>query len=357
MYVCVNIANHWFAANTEDGFCPYPECRGIGYLIKRTALSSSGALEFERGNEHSLGVRARKDDAEAAKWYLLAAELGHAQAQCQFGYCCFFGLGVPKNEEAAGQWYELAAKQDVGAAQCALAVQYAFGRGKPQDDKAAVHWYRQAASKGIPNAQFALGLHYSYGRGVQKDERQALLWFQMAARQGHQDADFEIDRIEAILMREKLQNSQPNQPSKNPVTHSHGSKAYSNETSDSPTSGTVIRIGPRKGASSIKKLQPANSVESQFKLGLRFANGEGVPKNSIEAVKWFRMAAEQGHANSQFKLAMHYANGEGVPKDGAESLRWIERAAQQGHTAAQKFLQRKPGFLSAFLSWFSRKEK
>jgi TPR repeat protein len=34
--------------------------------------------------------------------------------------------------------------------------------------------------------------------------------------------------------------------------------------------------------------------ESQFHLGMCYKNGDGVNKDETEAVKWFRLAAEQG---------------------------------------------------------------
>ena len=43
-------------------------------------------------------------------------------------------------------------------------------------------------------------------------------------------------------------------------------------------------------------------VLAQFGLGEMYAKGYGVPENDREAVKWFRLAAEQGHADAQFRL-------------------------------------------------------
>lgn len=34
--------------------------------------------------------------------------------------------------------------------------------------------------------------------------------------------------------------------------------------------------------------------------------GEGVPQDYVEAVKWFRMAAEQGYAGAQHNLGVMY---------------------------------------------------
>jgi TPR repeat protein len=43
--------------------------------------------------------------------------------------------------------------------------------------------------------------------------------------------------------------------------------------------------------------------------------GHGVPQDYVEAVKWFRRAAEQGFADAQDSLARMYVQGQGVPKD------------------------------------------
>ena len=48
-----------------------------------------------------------------------------------------------------------------------------------------------------------------------------------------------------------------------------------------------------------------------------YANGEGVPQDAAEAVRWFRLAAEQGYASAQYNLGVMYANGRGILKDAA----------------------------------------
>ena len=66
-----------------------------------------------------------------------------------------------------------------------------------------------------------------------------------------------------------------------------------------------------------------------------YANGEGVPENDAEAVKWYRLAAEQGHADAQFNLGNMYARGDGVPENDAEAVKWYRLAAEQGDAVAQ----------------------
>ena len=76
-------------------------------------------------------------------------------------------------------------------------------------------------------------------------------------------------------------------------------------------------------------------ASAQFNLGAKYANGDGVPKDNAEAMKWYFKAALQGDASAQFNLGLIYSNGEGVPKDGIEALMWYRMAAEQGYLSAQ----------------------
>ena len=67
-----------------------------------------------------------------------------------------------------------------------------------------------------------------------------------------------------------------------------------------------------------------------------YATGEGVPEDDREAVKWFRMAAEQGNASAQFNLAVMYYDGEGVPEDYVRAYVWANLSAAQGQKEANE---------------------
>ena len=71
----------------------------------------------------------------------------------------------------------------------------------------------------------------------------------------------------------------------------------------------------------------------------RYYHGEGVPKDYVEAAKWYRKAAEQELAIAQFNLGWIYENGEGVPKDMAEATKWYRKAAEQGDADAKEWLE------------------
>ena len=57
--------------------------------------------------------------------------------------------------------------------------------------------------------------------------------------------------------------------------------------------------------------------------------------DAAEAMRWYRKAAEQGHADAQYQLGSHYELGIGVKKDLDAALKWYHKAAEQGHRLAQ----------------------
>ena len=55
-----------------------------------------------------------------------------------------------------------------------------------------------------------------------------------------------------------------------------------------------------------------------------------MPENDVEAVKWYRKAAEQGNARAQNNLGLMYATGEGVPENVINAYVWLSISAAQG---------------------------
>ena|SRR5690349_682090 len=87
-----------------------------------------------------------------------------------------------------------------------------------------------------------------------------------------------------------------------------------------------------------RKAAEQNHVWAQYNLGLCYHQGKGVAKDDAEAVKWFRKAAEQNDADSEYDLGVAYYNGEGVAKDYVEAVKWYRKAAEQNHVLAQYYL-------------------
>lgn len=102
----------------------------------------------------------------------------------------------------------------------------------------------------------------------------------------------------------------------------------------------------------IKNAAKNGDMKSQFLLGkiylgmvcpsewrtCLYQNTEGVSQDHFEAVKWFRLAAEQGDAESQCALAFMYEHGFGVRQNYLVALKWIKLAVEQGYIDAQNTL-------------------
>jgi len=84
-----------------------------------------------------------------------------------------------------------------------------------------------------------------------------------------------------------------------------------------------------------RKAAEQGHAGAQSNLGVMYKNGQGVKRDHAEAVRWFRKAAEQGQAKAHYNLGVMYANGQGVKQDYAEAVRWLRKAAEQGDAHAQ----------------------
>ena len=81
-------------------------------------------------------------------------------------------------------------------------------------------------------------------------------------------------------------------------------------------------------------------VFAQFMLGLCYYYGRGVARDYGEAVNLYRKAAEQGDADAQNNLGNCYYYGNGVAQDYGEAVKWYRKAAAQGYEEAKAKLKR-----------------
>jgi TPR repeat protein len=83
----------------------------------------------------------------------------------------------------------------------------------------------------------------------------------------------------------------------------------------------------------VKQALDGNPIK-QNTIGHMYATGERVTKNIDEAVKWYKLAANQGQQNAQVSLGWYYMNGfENLPThliDYKEAKYWNELGAKNG---------------------------
>ncbi|NJO92022.1 MAG: sel1 repeat family protein [Chloroflexia bacterium] len=92
--------------------------------------------------------------------------------------------------------------------------------------------------------------------------------------------------------------------------------------------------------SETKRLAKENDPIAQYNLGLVYYNGEGVPVDKKQALKWFMKSANQGQAEACFYLGLMNRNGEKVKADKKQAFYWFNKGANLGDAYSQHELAR-----------------
>jgi TPR repeat protein len=74
-----------------------------------------------------------------------------------------------------------------------------------------------------------------------------------------------------------------------------------------------------------------NEAEAQYQIGLMYEGGLGVPKNDSAAVTWFQKAGDQGHTLAEASLGYYYFS----KGDYSLAIKWNKLAAENGNSTAQ----------------------
>ena len=83
-----------------------------------------------------------------------------------------------------------------------------------------------------------------------------------------------------------------------------------------------------------RKAAEQGDAVAQNNLGVMYKKGRGVTQDYAEAVKWYRKAAQQGYARAQSNLGWMYRNGNGVPQDKITAHMWYNISASNGFLGA-----------------------
>ena len=123
---------------------------------------------------------------------ILETRAGHGDAEAQFKLGLQFArAGAAQDYAQAAHWYLQAADQSHSLAQFNLGIMYGAGQGVPRDEAKSIGWMQKAADQGDAGAQYHLGmkLHRASLDGLPdaacESRIQAYKWLQLAAAQGY----------------------------------------------------------------------------------------------------------------------------------------------------------------------------
>lgn len=128
--------------------------------------------QFLVGVAYDSGNGAPRSEEKAVKYYLMAAEQGHAEAQNSLGSA----LQAEKRYSEALPWFEKAAAQNHALATNNLAYLYDLGLGVKQDRRKGFELYSRAANLGWAEAMWNLANMYGAGQLGETDMVMACVW-------------------------------------------------------------------------------------------------------------------------------------------------------------------------------------
>jgi Trypsin-like peptidase domain/Sel1 repeat len=79
--------------------------------------------------------------------------------------------------------------------------------------------------------------------------------------------------------------------------------------------------------------------DAMNKIGIMYANGQGVEADYALAMGWFRQAADMGNTYAMGNIGELYAKGEGVGKDCGAARQWLAKAVAGGLESAKQYLR------------------
>jgi TPR repeat protein len=168
------------------------------------------------------------------------------------------------------------------------------------------------ARMGNAEAQFDLAEMYYNAEGGEKNDELALKWYRNAAEQGHANAQVELGLM---------------------FCQSFTGCSFASSDLD-PRIGRFMKSGVTEdNVEAVKWFRKAANhghAEAQYLLWSMNEAGDVTARD-----QWLRMAAEQGLPSAQFTLGNFYRNGARVAQDSAEAAKWYREAAEQGHAKAQ----------------------
>ena len=81
-------------------------------------------------------------------------------------------------------------------------------------------------------------------------------------------------------------------------------------------------------------LAAEHNPDAQFRLGMCYRFGEGVPKDETKAIEYLLSSAKGGNKFAQCEVGAAYFYGQGVNQDYCEAVKWLKESADKGNLTA-----------------------
>lgn len=235
-------------------------------------------------------------------WCSEAARLGHQGALVDVARLKIFGTGVRRNARAAVKLLlkavESSDTQTQRDARVLLAACLLHGWGCAQRVRLGLKGLRREALRGSVAAAEILGEELYEGSVVRRNYAEAARWLAIGARANTPDAARRLAELYEL---------------------GHG-----------------VRRSPKRAFSWMKRAAELGDPDAVHLLALYYQDGVGTRRNRAASRRWNKRSWDRyGAASSAFNLALLDWSAGARPS----AMRWFRRAADAGHARSQRFLK------------------
>lgn len=286
------------------------------------------------GEAYAKGRGVAADPAAVERWWKKAGERPQALPEGHRNPMRLAQLGrVEPDTAALVAWYERLARAGELWAQNYVGHLYEAGQWVPQDYATAQTWYRRASEAGFGPSQMSMAMLYSYGLGVERDQTESRRWAMMGL---HQSCDraaqaepganacdrFAADAydpgkvvpgLSAYCMSRYAEQAIP--ACRKAVAEFPSTLRYRAQLARALAHAGKFDDARREAGIAEAK----GSTLAMTLLGAMSEYGYGAPKNEVEALAWYRKAADLDDERALKLVTMKAMGGVGVAKDSPEA--------------------------------------
>jgi uncharacterized protein len=281
---------------------PVDSVRSLTFLERAASAGNIGAKTVlgEHLIVNAIDTGTFTNTARAIRYLEEAGDAGNATAQDILGSVYARGdAGVPKNGAKAEKYLRMGVEQGNPESMDTLGTLLIFGSlSIPQNQTEGWELVSRSAQAGNGRAMWRLGSALSEGSGGQtKNLAEGLRLTRLSAQTGDINGMFQLSML---------------------TYHGVGLPA------DKVEGNRLFRLAADAG-----------SGDAQHEMGLTYYHGDvGIAKNLVEAARWAAMSARTGSARGQLLYGKLLWAGEGVSQDRNQAVRFYKLAADQGNETA-----------------------
>ncbi|OYU42236.1 MAG: hypothetical protein CFE44_25150, partial [Burkholderiales bacterium PBB4] len=226
------------------------------------------------------------DKGEAQRWYRKAVEQQHISAMVNLAVLLLDSSNEPNSTDVSEASGLIRRGADAGSSDAIFNMGYLAenGIGQAKDMDEALRWYRLGAERQDTRAMHRLGLIYVDGiGGIARDEATGVGWFVQAADRMLRIVN-SLNAFDVLVF-----------GLDDPRRRSNHSRLATSDPSLALKLGIYLADKKNRGRDpkeAIRLLRIAADVgvpAAALQLGVMYAEGDGAPKNNVEAIKWFRL--------------------------------------------------------------------